>query len=142
MEPHLGVTRARASLSMAILPQLVTAAIAMIVGFTVFRDRAWSLSEVLEATLSLVLIIIVFNRLLPFVFFSRTKGSWLARWVLLLRGLIYLVLPVTLVLGFCQSVTALRASTRRRSRKLRPKRSMRSLKRDRKRALFRRAIAN
>src|SRR5467141_791126 len=80
VEPRLGVTRERASLSMAILTQLVTAAIAMIVGFTVFRDRAWSIYEVLEATLSLVLIIIIFNRLLPFVFFSRTRGRWLARW--------------------------------------------------------------
>jgi len=107
VEPRLGVTRQRASISMAILTQLVTAAIAMIVGFTVFRDRAWSVYEVLEATLSLVLIIIFFNRLLPFVFFSRTRGRWLAQWALLLRLLIYLVLPVTLVLGFCQSVTAL-----------------------------------
>src|ERR1035437_10353968 len=107
VEPRLRVTRARASLSMAILTQLVTAAIAMIVGFTVFRDRAWSIYEVLEATLSLVLIIIVFNRLLPFVFFSRTQGRWLGRWTLLLRTLIYVVLPVTLVLGFCQSVAAL-----------------------------------
>jgi len=107
VEPRLGVTRERASLSMAILTQLVTAAIAMIVGFSVFRDRAWSAYEVLEATLSLVLIIIVFNRLLPFVFFSRSKGRWLTKWVLLLRLLIGMVLPVTLVLGFCQSVAAL-----------------------------------
>src|SRR6195256_787211 len=107
VEPRLGVTRERASLSMAILTQLVTAAIAMIVGFTVFRDRAWSIYEVLEATLSLVLIIIIFNRLLPFVFFSPTTGRWLERWILPLRILIYLVLPVTLVLGFCQSVAAL-----------------------------------
>jgi Hemolysins and related proteins containing CBS domains len=54
-----------------------------------------------------VLIIIVFNRLLPFVFFSRTSGRWLAQWAMPLRILIYMVLPVTLVLGFCQSVTAL-----------------------------------
>jgi len=51
--------------------------------------------------------VIVFNRFLPFVFFSRTNGEWLTNWTLLLRGLIYLVLPVTLVLGFLQSVTAL-----------------------------------
>lgn len=107
VEPHLGVTRERASLSMAILTQLVTAAIAMIVGFTVFRDRAWNFYEVLEATLGLILVIILLNRLLPFVFFSRTSGRWLARWTLVLRLLIYIVLPVTLVLGFCQSVAAL-----------------------------------
>ena len=107
VEPHLGVTRERASLSMAILMQLTTAAIAMAVGFTVFRDRSWNVYAVLEATLSLILVIILFNRLLPFVFFSRTSGRWLARWTILLRLLIYLVLPVTLVLGFCQSVAAL-----------------------------------
>ena len=107
VEPHLGVSRDRASLSMAMLTQLVTAAIAMIVGFTVFRDRAWSVYEVLEATLGLILIILFFNRLLPFVFFSRTSGRWLARWTPLLRVLIYAVLPVTLALGFCQSVAAL-----------------------------------
>ena len=107
VEPRLGVGRERAAISMAVLAQMVTAAIALLVGFIVFRDRAWSAPEILQATLSLVLIIIVFNRFLPFVFFSRTRGQWLAHWVLVLRTLIYLVLPVTLVLGFLRSVTAL-----------------------------------
>jgi putative hemolysin len=107
VEPRLGVSRTRALLSMAVLTQLTTAAIAMLVGFSVFRDRAWSAHEILQATLSLILIIIVCNRFLPFVFFSRTKGLWLTRWTLLLRALIYLVLPVTLVLGFLQSVASL-----------------------------------
>lgn len=107
VEPRLGVSRNRASLAMAILTQLMTAAIAMLVGFTVFRDRAWSIYEILQATASLILIIIICNRLLPFVFFSRTRGAWLVHWVLLLRLLIYMVLPVTLILGFCQSVAAL-----------------------------------
>ena len=116
VEPRLGVTRARASLSMAILTQLVTAAIAMIVGFTVFRDRAWSIYEVLEATLSLILIIIIFNRLLPFVFFSQNPGTLApALGAALARCSIYLVLPVTLVLGFCQSVAAPHPRARRRA---------------------------
>jgi putative hemolysin len=107
IEPRLGVGRGRAALSMAVLTQIITAAIAMLVGFAVFRDRAWSVYEILQATLSLVLIIILFNRFLPFLFFSRTNGEWLARWVLLLKVLIYITLPVTLVLGFLKSVTAL-----------------------------------
>jgi len=107
VEPRLHVSRGRAALSMAVLTQMTMAAIAMLVGFTVFRDRAWSIYEILQATLSLVLIVIVCNRFLPFVFFSRTKGRWLVRWALFLRILIYLVLPVTLVLGFLQSVAAL-----------------------------------
>lgn len=107
VEPTLGVGRTRAALSMAVVTQMTTAAIAMLVGFTVFQDRAWSATEILQATLSLILIVIVFNRFLPFVFFSRTKGKWLQRWIVLLRILIYVTLPVTLVLGFLQSVAAL-----------------------------------
>jgi putative hemolysin len=107
VEPRLRASRPRASLSMAILVPLVMAAIAMSVGFTVFSDQAWTAQEILQATLSLVLIIVVFNRFLPFVFFSRTKGDWLVRWVWLLRILIYTVLPITLILGFLQSVASL-----------------------------------
>jgi len=107
VEPKLGVTRGRASLSMAILTQLLTAAIAMIIAYSVFRDNAWTIHEIIQATVSMILVVIVCNRLLPFVFFSRTNGRWLARWVMVLRVFIYLVLPVTLVLGFCQSVAAL-----------------------------------
>ena len=107
VEPRFQVSRTRAALSMAVLTPLLMATIAMLVGFTVFRDRAWSAHEILEAALSLILIVIVFNRFLPFLFFARTRGRWLMNWALVLRMLIYLVLPVTLVLGFLQSVTAL-----------------------------------
>ena len=107
VEPRLAVGRDRASLSMAVLTQLCTAAIAMLIGFSVFRDRAWTVHEIAQATLILILVIIIFQRFLPFVFFSRTKGRWVKNWTLLLKILIYMVLPVTLVLGFLQSVAAL-----------------------------------
>jgi len=107
VEPRLGVSRMRAEASMAVLTQLTTAAIALLVGFAVFREHVWSIYEILQATLGLVLIVILCNRFLPFVFFARTKGQWLVRWVLLLRVLIYLVLPATLVIGFLQSVASL-----------------------------------
>jgi putative hemolysin len=107
VEPRLGVSRSRASLSMAVLSQLATAAIALLVGFLVFSDPQWSIYEVLQATISLLLIMILCNRFLPFVFFSRTKGEWLIRWTPFLKVLIYLVMPVTIVLGFLQSVASL-----------------------------------
>src|SRR5207248_7834672 len=107
VESRLKVSRSRAALSMAILTQFLIAAIAVVTAFAVFRDGNWSVEELLEAVLGLILVVIIFNRFLPFVFFSRTKGVWLARWAPLLRVLIYFVLPVTLVLGFLQSVTSL-----------------------------------
>ncbi len=113
VEPSLGVSRSRASLSMAVLKQLTTATISLLVGFALFGDPRWNLYEILQAAISLVVIIIVFNQFLPFLFFSRTNGAWLIRWIWLLRILIYLVLPVTIVLGFLQSVVSLtRENTR------------------------------
>src|SRR5207253_1899096 len=44
IEPKLHVSRARASLSMAILTQLVIAAIGMLLGFAVFCDRSRALA--------------------------------------------------------------------------------------------------
>ena len=107
VEPALKVSRARASLSMAVLTQLSMAAIALVVGFIIFSDQLWTIYEILQATIVLILIVIVCNRFLPFLFFSRTKGDWLIRWTMILKFLIYLVLPVTVVLGFLQSVASL-----------------------------------
>ncbi len=107
VEPRLRVSRTRASLSMAVLTQMTMAAIALLVGFTIFSDQLWTITEILQATISLILIVILCNRFLPFVFFSRTSGAWLIRWTLVLRILIYMVLPVTIALGFLQSVAAL-----------------------------------
>jgi putative hemolysin len=107
VEPALKISRTRASLSMAVLTQLTMAAIALMVGFVVFGDQRWNIYEILQATISLTLIVVVCNRFLPFVFFSRTKGEWLIHWITVLRVLIYLALPVTIALGFLQSVTSL-----------------------------------
>jgi putative hemolysin len=107
VEPKLKVSRSRAALSMSVLTPLLMAAVALVIGFTVFGEGAWTVEEVLEAVLSLILSVIVFNRFLPFVFFSRTNGEWLVSCVPLLRALIYLTLPITLILGFLQSVASL-----------------------------------
>jgi putative hemolysin len=107
IEPVLGVGRGRAAISMAVLTQLTMASIALIIGFVVFSDQRWTIYEILQATVSLVLIVIVCNRFLPFVFFTRTSGQWLVRWIALLRVLIYLTMPITIVLGFLKSVVSL-----------------------------------
>ena len=86
IEPALKVARSRASLSMAVLTQLTTAAIALLIGFLIFRDPDWTIYEILQVTISLLLVVIVCNRFLPFLFFSRTKGEWLTHWTFLLRG--------------------------------------------------------
>ena len=44
---------------------------------------------------------------LPYLFFAGTRGAWLLAFVPVVRALIYLALPLTLVLGFLQSVVSL-----------------------------------
>jgi len=113
IEPKLRVSRSRASLSMAVLTQLTVAAIALLIGYLLFNDASWDIYEILQATVGLLLIVILCNRFLPFVFFSRTRGEWLAHWTLFLRLLIYMVMPLTVALGFLQSVASLtRENTR------------------------------
>jgi len=107
VEPRFKVSRTRSAVAMAVLTQLTMAAIALLVGFIVFGDQRWSITEILQAAIVLILIVILCNRFLPFVFFSRTKGEWLVRWTTFLKVLIYLVSPLTLVLGFLQSVASL-----------------------------------
>jgi len=107
VEPALGVSRTRAALSMAVLTQLTMASIALIVGFVVFSDQRWNTYEILQSAIILTLTVILCNRFLPYLFFSRTKGDWLVRWTPLLKVLIYLMMPVTIVLGFLQSVVSL-----------------------------------
>jgi CBS domain containing-hemolysin-like protein len=107
VEPRLKIGRERAALSVAVLEQLATAALAMIVAYTVFHHGNWTAAELAQAALAMVLIVVVFNRLLPFVLFSRTRGAWLAWFSVPLRALLYLALPVTLVIGFCISVLSL-----------------------------------
>jgi CBS domain containing-hemolysin-like protein len=60
-----------------------------------------------QAAVILIFIIVIFHQLLPYLFFVRTKGEWLAGWAPVLRGLIYLALPATLILGFGLSVASL-----------------------------------
>jgi len=107
IEPRLGVARSRAALSMAVLSQLTTAAIAILIGYLLFREPNWTVYEIAQAAFGLLLIIVLCNRFLPFVFFSRTKGEWLTRWTFVVKGLIYLAMPVTIALGFLQSVATL-----------------------------------
>jgi CBS domain containing-hemolysin-like protein len=107
IERRLGVGRDRAALSMAVLTQLTVAAVALLVGYAVFYDSEWTAPEIIQAAVTIILVVIIFNRLLPFILFSRTRGAWLEPFAPLLRVLIYLALPVTVLLGFCQSVAAL-----------------------------------
>ena len=107
VEPRLGFTRERASLSMAMLTQICVAAIGVLIGYLLFIEKRWVALDLVQAAVSLIFVIVIFNRLLPHIFFVRTKGLWLAKFVPVLRTLIYLAMPVTMILSFGLSVATL-----------------------------------
>jgi CBS domain containing-hemolysin-like protein len=107
VEPRLLRASQRAPLTFAVLTQMNTASVAFLVGYFVFRDAHWTWPEGVQAIIGIILVIIVCNRLLPYVLFTRTRGAWLVGFIPLLRALIYLMLPITVVLGFGLSVAAL-----------------------------------
>ncbi|MFP5226814.1 MAG: hemolysin family protein, partial [Acidobacteriota bacterium] len=69
-------------------------------------DQA-TLPEIAQVVLGIVLVIVLCNRLLPYAFFARTRGSWIVRWRWFLRLLLWLVLPITLFVQFLSSIAAL-----------------------------------
>jgi putative hemolysin len=108
VEPHLGLSRERIALSAAVLSQFSLASLALIFGVLLFAGNARpSSAEIAQAVLGAVLVIVIFNQFLPFVFFTRTTGLWIVRLTLAIRVLFYAVLPVTLLLAFLLSIAAL-----------------------------------
>jgi CBS domain containing-hemolysin-like protein len=107
VEPRLHVSRKRAALAMTVLSQLCMASIGVLIGYVLFMDKRWVVLDLVQAAVSLIFIIVIFHQLLPYVFFVRTRGEWLARWVPVLRVLIFLASPATLILGFGLSVASL-----------------------------------
>ncbi len=111
VEPRLGYSRDKAALSAAVLAQLSLGCIALVFGALLFdRASAWgrpTALEVLQAVFSLVLVVVLASRFLPFVLFTRTRGDWVVRWRWLIRVLFAVILPVTLALSFLLSIAAL-----------------------------------
>src|SRR3984957_7014586 len=110
VEPRLGLSRERIALSAAVLSQFSLASLALYFGVLLFAANTGArptVAEVAQAVLGAVLVIVIFNQFLPFVFFTRTGGLWVVRLTLVIRVLFYLVLPVTLLLAFLLSIAAL-----------------------------------
>jgi putative hemolysin len=115
VEPRLRLGRESIALSASVLRQLTLAAIALFAGLRLYTHttllpslaRTPTVSEIVRAACELILLILIFDRLLPQLLFTRTRGIWIVRIRTLLQALFYLILPVTLLLGLLLSIAAL-----------------------------------
>ncbi len=115
VEPRLLLGRESIALSASVLRQLTLAAIALFFGLRLYTHttllpslaRTPSTSEIVRAACELILLILIFDRLLPQILFTRTRGVWIARIRLLIQVLFYLILPITMLLQLLLSIAAL-----------------------------------
>jgi putative hemolysin len=115
VEPRLRLGRESIALSASVLRQLTLATLALFSGLRLYTHttlapslaRTPSTSEVVRAAFELILLILIFDRLLPQLLFTRTRGLWINRIRPILQALFYLILPVTLLLGLLLSIAAL-----------------------------------
>ena len=133
VEPRLGMARGRIALSAAVWTRLSLAILALYFGALLFVGASANHptgAEIAQAVLGAILVIVLFNQFLPFVFFTRTRGEWIVRLRPVLAVLFYAVLPITLLVAFLLSVAELAEPPAGRTRKssTKPRPSMRSSK--------------
>jgi CBS domain containing-hemolysin-like protein len=112
IEPRLRLGRESIALSASVLRQLTLAAMALLWGLHLYRNsnalvEIPSGGAIARAVAELILLILIFDRLIPQILFARTRGLWLRRVTLVLQVLFYLILPVTIVLQLLLSIAAL-----------------------------------
>ena len=112
IEPRLRLGRESIALSASILRQLSLAGVALLWGLRLYNNTNGlveipSPGAIARGAAELILLILIFDRLIPQILFARTRGTWIRRIIFVLQVMFYLILPVTIVLQLLLSIVAL-----------------------------------
>jgi putative hemolysin len=111
VEPRLRLARESIALSASILRQLSLASIGLLFGFnlllSLMEGHAALWSRLGITAFELILVIIVFDRLIPQLLFTRTRGRWIGKLRYVIVTVLYLISPVTLFCSLLLSIAAL-----------------------------------
>ncbi|MGA7159035.1 MAG: hemolysin family protein [Acidobacteriaceae bacterium] len=107
VEPKLRLSRQSSAMSASVLRQIALGALVFLLAIHLQGKVGESWAEIARTVFELFLALLVFDRLLPQIFFTKTEGLWIARISFLIRVLFYLVLPLTLVIGLLLSIAGL-----------------------------------
>jgi putative hemolysin len=110
VEPRLGMSRERAALASSVLMHLAMGLLALEFGAVLFDRPPLARptpEEIAQAVLAVILAAVFCTQFLPFLLFQRTRGLWVVRLLWPLRMLLFVVFPVTLFVGFLQSIATL-----------------------------------
>jgi putative hemolysin len=107
VEPRLKLARESAALSASVLRQLALGALVFLLAIRLQGRLGHTPVEIARTVFELVLVLLVFDRLLPQVFFTRTSGEWIGGIAWLIRLLFYALLPLTLAIELLLSIAGL-----------------------------------
>src|SRR5215472_10292808 len=111
IEPHLGLTRAHAAISAAVLQQIALGIIASEFGAVLFdrgpRMGRPTFPEIAQAVVWVVLVVVFCNQVIPWLLFERTEGRWTKHLLWPIRVLLWCMTPITVVIRFFFSVVSL-----------------------------------
>ena len=108
VEPRLGMSREQVALSASIWMNLAMALEALVFSRIVVEQwRGWNTDAALQWIVAVMLMVMICSELIPFLLLQRMPGDWLASFTWLVRGLLYLLSPVTLTTVFLLSIATL-----------------------------------
>jgi len=107
VEPKLKLSSESAAMSASVLRQIALCALAFLMAIRLRGTIGHEPAEIGRTVFELLLVLVFFDRLLPQLFFTRTRGRWIARISLIVRALFYIMLPVTLAIGLLLSIAGL-----------------------------------
>ncbi len=107
VEPKLNLSRQSSAMAASVLRQIALGALVFLLAIQLQGKIGESPAEIARTVFELLLALLVFDRLLPQIFFTKTAGEWIARIAWLVRLLFYLVMPLTLVIGLLLSIAGL-----------------------------------
>jgi CBS domain containing-hemolysin-like protein len=107
VEPKLRLSPESAAMSASVLRQIAIGALTFLLAIRLQGKIGHTPEEIARTVFELLLVLLIFDRLLPQIFFTRTRGSWIAKIALLIQVLFYLVLPITLTIGLLLSIAGL-----------------------------------
>ncbi len=78
-------------MSASVLRQIALCALAFLMAIRLRGRVGHDAAEIGRTVFELLLVLVFFDRLLPQLFFTRTRGQWIGRVAWLIRGLFYIM---------------------------------------------------
>jgi CBS domain containing-hemolysin-like protein len=107
VEPRLRLSRESAAMSASVLRQIALGALIFLLAIRLQGKIGHSPVEIARTVFELVLVLLVFDRLLPQIFFTKTRGEWITRISVVVQVLFYAALPLTLTIELLLSIAGL-----------------------------------